>query len=74
MDKNDFNNYYGNPPFNRQNDFNNKFEEFNPVAQYEQGYIYYRYLTQQLEYKIKCKEFEKLCSNERDVRNERRIG
>lgn len=32
----------------------------NPMLQYEQGYMYYRYLTQQLEYKIKCKEYEKL--------------
>ena len=35
---------------------------FNPLMQYEQGYMYYRYLTQQLEYKIKCKEYEKLTS------------
>ena len=33
---------------------------FNPMVQYEQAYMYYRYLTQQMEYKIKCKEFEKL--------------
>ena len=33
---------------------------FNPIAQYEQAYMYYRYLTQAIEYKIKCKEFEKL--------------
>lgn len=32
----------------------------NPMLQYEQGYMYYRYLTQQLDYKIKCKEYEKL--------------
>lgn len=40
---------------------------FNPVSQYEQAYMYYRYLTQQLEYKIKCKEYEKLCSRERKI-------
>ena len=37
---------------------------FNPMAQYEQAYMYYRYLTQMLEYKIKCKEYEKLCGKE----------
>jgi len=35
---------------------------FNPMIQYEQAYMYYRYMTQQLEYKIKCKEYDKLCS------------
>ena len=45
------------------------------MAQYEQGYMYYRFLTQQLEYKIKCKEFEKLCNNvdNKDNRTERRV-
>ena len=32
----------------------------NPINQYEQAYMYYKYLTQQIEYKIKCKEYEKL--------------
>lgn len=36
----------------------------NPMLQYEQGYMYYRYLTQQLEYKCKCKEYEKMCKYE----------
>jgi len=36
---------------------------FNPIIQYEQAYMYYRYLAQQMEYKIKCKEYEKLCGN-----------
>ena len=31
----------------------------NPMFQYEQAYMYYRYLTQQMDYKIKCKEYEK---------------
>ena len=39
----------------------------NPIMQYEQGYMYYRYLTQQLEYKIKCKEYEKMCDKNRRV-------
>ena len=34
---------------------------FNPIMQYEQAYMYYKYLTQQLEYKIKCKEYDKMC-------------
>lgn len=36
---------------------------FNPVMQYEQGYMYYRYLTQAIEYKIKCKEYDKICNS-----------
>ena len=36
---------------------------FNPMLQYEQAYCYYRYLCMQMDYKIKCKEYEKLCSS-----------
>jgi len=36
---------------------------FNPVAQYEQAYIYYKYLCMQMDYKIKCKEYEKICNS-----------
>ena len=36
---------------------------FNPMMQYEQAYCYYRYLCMQMDYKIKCKEYEKMCSN-----------
>ena len=36
---------------------------FNPMAQYEQAYAYYRYLCMQMDYRIKCKEYEKLCNN-----------
>lgn len=36
---------------------------FNPIAQYEQAYTYYKYLCMQMDYKIKCKEYEKLCQN-----------
>lgn len=32
----------------------------NPMMFYEQQYMYYRYLTQVVEYKIKLKELEKL--------------
>lgn len=38
---------------------------FNPVAQYEQAYSYYRYLCMQMDYKIKCKEYENLCQKGR---------
>ena len=44
---------------------------FNPLMQYEQAYMYYRYMTQQIEYKIKVKEYEKMCKNE--GRTERRV-
>ena len=36
---------------------------FNPMLQYEQSYMYYRSLCMQLEYKIKCKEYENLCNS-----------
>ena len=35
---------------------------FNPIMQYEQAYSYYKYLCMQMDYKIKCKEYEKMCS------------
>ncbi len=38
---------------------------FNPIMQYEQAYTYYKYLCMQMDYKIKCKEYEKMCSNEK---------
>ncbi len=38
---------------------------FNPIMQYEQAYTYYKYLCMQMDYKIKCKEYEKLCSNDK---------
>lgn len=37
---------------------------FNPMMQYEQAYMYYRYLSMQLDYKIKCKEYERLTSKD----------
>jgi hypothetical protein len=36
---------------------------FNPIMQYEQAFSYYKYLCMQMDYKIKCKEYEKLCNN-----------
>ena len=49
---------------------------FNPVMQYEQAFYYYRYLCMQMDYKIKCKEYEKLCntaSNSTTDRRDRKI-
>lgn len=43
----------------------------NPMLQYEQAFMYYRYLTSQMEYKIRCKEYEKMCKT--DNKSERRI-
>ena len=40
---------------------------FNPMQQYEQAYMYYKYLTQAVEYKIKCKEYEKLTNKDSRV-------
>ena len=42
---------------------------FNPMLQYEQAYMYYKYLAMQMDYKIKCKEYEKLCN----TNNQRRV-
>ena len=44
---------------------------FNPIMQYEQAYSYYRYLCMQMDYKIKCKEYDRLCGNKEQ--KERRI-
>ena len=66
MDRNmDFNNFSNSSNFN--NPYDNNFDSsmyetpmINPIMQYEQAYMYYKYLTQQMDYRIKCKEFEKL--------------
>lgn len=58
--------YSSYPPFNQFESSENdlyKDSMFNPVAQYEQAYAYYRYLSMQMEYKIKCKEYEKICNS-----------
>ena len=69
MDKNVDYNYYGMPPFSGPNMYDMNADPtmdsnamFNPLMQYEQAYMYYRYLSMQMEYKIKCKEYEKLTS------------
>ena len=68
MDR-DFNNNF-NPTFMDYNqnigpDMDNLYKDpmFNPIMQYEQAFYYYRYLCMQMDYKIKCKEYEKLCNN-----------
>lgn len=65
MERENMNNFYGMPPYNYDNNFDpnaNDNPMFNPIAQYEQAYMYYRYMTQAMDYKIKCKEYEKLCN------------
>ena len=60
----DYNNFSFCPPYGDPTNFDPQMAEnpiFNTMMQYEQGYMYYRYLTMQLEYKIKCKEYEKIC-------------
>lgn len=63
----DLNNFSNSNNFNQfENTFDTSMYEtpmINPIMQYEQAYMYYRYLSQQMDYKIKCKEFEKLNRN-----------
>lgn len=76
MDKNM--NFTGFVPYdmNFDTDINDMYKDsiFNPMLQYEQGFIYYRYLCMQMDYKIRCKEYEKMCnfSNKTESR-ERKI-
>ena len=78
MDRNadNMNNFYGMPPYNYYMNFDTagmgENPMFNPMVQYEQAYMYYRYMTQAMEYKIKCKEYDKLCNN--SGRNENSRG
>ena len=66
----DFNSYspymnYGNNQMSGE-DFGNMYSDpanYNPILQYEQAYTYYRFLCRQMDYKIKCKEYEKMCNN-----------
>lgn len=66
MDRNmDFNAFSNSGNFNSS--FDNNFDSsmyespmINPIMQYEQAYMYYKYLTQQMDYRIKCKEYEKI--------------
>ena len=75
MDK-DFSDYQN---YNMQNGFSNnsfngfdsndiyKDPMFNHIMQYEQAYSYYKYLCMQVDYKIKCKEYEKLCAQQKST-------
>lgn len=68
MDYNNYNGYTPYPPFDNNVMEQNMPEQnlFNPAMQYEQAYMYYRYLSQQMDYKIKCKEYESLCRTNSD--------
>lgn len=69
MDKNiDYSNFGGYPPFDTPDPEN----FFNPMTQYEQGYMYYKCLCMQMDYKIKCKEYEKLTSKSENTRDSSR--
>ena len=69
MDRNnDFSGFNNFSPFDSMNNNDiNGFDMykdpmmFNPIMQYEQATAYYRYLCMQMDYKIKCKEYEKMC-------------
>lgn len=69
-DFNDFQNGYNFNNMNIPNGFQNSFDMneiykdpmFNPIMQYEQAFSYYKYLCMQMDYKIKCKEYEKMCA------------
>lgn len=64
----DFNGFPPFTPFEMQDGgINEMYKDpmFNPIMQYEQAYTYYKYLSMQMEYKIKCKEYEKLCANDK---------
>lgn len=51
-------------PLSMENDNYDIPPMFNPTSQYEQAYLYYRSLNEQLSYKIKCKEYENLCNKD----------
>lgn len=67
-DFNDFSNNYG---FQNGFDTNDIYKDpmFNPIVQYEQTYTYYKCLCMQMDYKIKCKEYEKLCNTNSSIKN-----
>lgn len=74
MDKNmDFPGFSPYDNINFELNMNDMYKDpmFNPMMQYEQAYMYYRYMCMQLEYKMKCKEYEKMCNA--NSRNERKV-
>ena len=76
MDRNmdNMNKFYGMPPYNYDTNYDSSMGDnpmFNPIMKYEQAYMYYKYLTKQMEYKIKCKEYDKLCNSNNRSENTR---
>ncbi len=47
-----------------ENNYDDMYKDpmFSPASQYEQATAYYKYLCTQMDYKIKCKEYENLCA------------
>ena len=65
MDKNiDFSGFPPYDNFNYESPMNDIYKDqiFNPMTQYEQAYMYYKCMCMQMDYKIKCKEYEQMCS------------
>ena len=64
MEREDFQYFSNQGNFQPQMDMNDFYKDpmFNPIMQYEQAYSYYKYLSMQMDYKIKCKEYEKMCT------------
>ena len=73
----DFNSPYMDFGMSQGPDMNDFYKDpmFNPVMQYEQAYSYYKYLCMQMDYRIKCKEYEKMCNvnTSNNERKERRV-
>lgn len=70
MDYNNYNGYTPYMPYDGNNFDQNPMPDqnlFNPSMQYEQAYMYYRYLSQQMDYKIKCREYENLTRNDKNI-------
>lgn len=61
---------YNMPPCGINPDMNDPM--LNPIMQYEQAFSYYKYLCMQMDYKIKCKEYEKMCNTQNSSNGEKR--
>ena len=63
------------PPNYNSQEMNDIYKDpfFNPMMQYEQAFAYYRYLSMQMDYKIKCKEYENLCKISSDSFNGEKV-
>lgn len=63
----DYDNFF--PPYMdysqipQKNNFEYNDPFMDPIMHYEQRYTYYKFLCMQLEYKMKCKEYDKLYRN-----------